>query len=100
MTIEKYALPLPESMRNAEADERSVELGRVWWHQGEPHAIVRPALTDPAIMGEVLAEMSWHFADAYAAQHGLSQVEALAAMRRGWLTAHERGDALAAKGAN
>ncbi len=89
----KYALPEPQGIEQAPADGTVLELARVWVAPTGPAITVRPAYDDPQAMGQMLAELSWHFAYAYEQKGGFTQREALEALKRGWLEGQANGDA-------
>jgi hypothetical protein len=89
----KWALKEPPSVEGAPEDGTVMELARLWINPGKPAITVRPAFRDPSAMGEMLAELSWHFASAYEQQGGMSMGEALAALRVGWARGHAAGEA-------
>lgn len=92
----KYSLPEPNAVIGGPDDGQTLELARLWWNRDTPEAVVRPAMSDPKMMGNLLAELCWHFADAYARHGGVPQAEAMKALRAGWTEGHARGDAAAA----
>ena len=88
-------LPIPDDIP-AEGGDTVLELARVWWNRTQPAMMIRPALTDPVLMGGILAELAWHFSRAYAGSHGLDQPETLKLIVKGWDEAHVRAAALPA----
>lgn len=88
-------LPIPDEIPAAGGDGVT-ELARVWWNGDVPAMIIRPALRDPALMGGVLAELSWNFSRAYAGSHGIDQAQALKEIVQGWQDAHQRAEGLKA----
>ncbi|RZI98029.1 MAG: DUF5076 domain-containing protein [Brevundimonas sp.] len=83
------ALPLPEGLQSEPADAVT-EIIRVWWNETQPAMIIRPALRDPATVGTVLAELAWHFSNAYAETKSMPREETLAAIRAGFDEAMRR----------
>ncbi|MFC5343837.1 DUF5076 domain-containing protein [Brevundimonas staleyi] len=90
-----YALPEPDEV-GAVTDGSAVELTRVWIGPQGPAIICRPAFDDPSTMGEMLAELCWHFAYAYEKNGGFTQEEAKALLKEGWARGHANGEAAAA----
>ena len=90
MSIDKRALPIPEVVRSKEESDQVVELIRVWWDEGAPRMVIRPALQKPATVGAILADRAWHFSQAYAEKNGTSQAQAMETIRDAWTEAHER----------
>ena len=88
-------LPIPDEV-SAEGGDTVLELARVWWNGDQPAMMIRPALTNPELMGAVLAELSWHFSRAYAGSHGLDQAGSLKSIVKGWNEAHVRAEGLPA----
>ncbi|MFN3931275.1 MAG: DUF5076 domain-containing protein [Brevundimonas sp.] len=93
-----YALPEPAGVETAPADGSVLELARVWLSPNGPAIMVRAAYDDPRAMGMMLAELCWHFAYAYEQKGGLTQRQALEALKRGWLEGHANGDAAEQQG--
>ena len=91
------ALPEPEGVANSATDGSVVELTRVWIGPQGPMILCRPAFEDPKAMGEMLAELCWHFAYAYEQRGGFTQREALDALKSGWSQGHANGEAAALK---
>ena len=95
----KFALPEPEGIADSATDGSVLELTRVWISPQGPVILCRPAYDDPRAMGEMLAELCWHFAHAYEQRGGFTQAEAREALKAGWLTGHANGEAAARQGA-
>lgn len=91
MSIENEALPIPEEV--IANPERSTELIRVWWNDRLPRMIIRPAMQDPAAIGDILAELAWHFSNAYAEKHGMDQAETYKTICDAWTAAHAHAEA-------
>ena len=89
----KYALPEPQGIEQAPTDGSVLELARVWVAPQGPVIMARPAYDDPRVMGQMLAELCWHFAHAYEQKGGVTQRQALEALKQGWLDGHANGDA-------
>lgn len=89
----KYALPEPQGIEQAPTDGSVLELARVWVSPQGPVIMARPAYDDPRVMGQMLAELCWHFAHAYEQKGGVTQRQALEALKQGWLDGHANGDA-------
>jgi hypothetical protein len=60
-------LTVPDSVA---ADDNAIELIRIWWSKDEPVMAVKPAFSDPAKFGELLAVAARHMAHGYAVRHG------------------------------
>ncbi|WOB77478.1 DUF5076 domain-containing protein [Brevundimonas nasdae] len=88
LTIDTQSLPVPEQVLSQPLD-RVVELARVWWSGDQPEMIIRPAAQDPKLMGMVLADLAWHFSNAYAAGPGLDQKDSLDRILEGWKDGHK-----------
>ena len=91
----KFALPEPEGIANSATDGSVVELTRVWIGPQGPTILCRPSFEDPKAMGEMLAELCWHFAHAYEQRGDFTNAEAKAALMAGWLQGHANGEAAA-----
>ena len=91
----KYALPEPDDCANATADGTVFELTRVWMGPTGPSILCRPVFDDPRAMGEMLAELCWHFAYAYEQTGRFSHDEAKALLKEGWEQGHRNGEAAA-----
>ena len=91
----KFALPEPEGIENSATDGSVMELTRVWIGPTGPAILCRPAFEDPRSMGEMLAELCWHFAHAYEQNGGFTNAEAKAALIAGWTQGHANGEAAA-----
>jgi hypothetical protein len=94
----KHALPEPYPVVGSPEDGTVVEVARVWIKAGPPAIFVRPAYDDPKAMGVILAELCWQFADAYQQHRGISQAEALDALKIGWAEGHRRAEAASTQG--
>lgn len=70
---EDFELTVPESVV---ADEKAIELLRMWWSKDEPVMSVKPAFNDPIKFGEMLAYAARHMAHGYAVRHGHNETEA------------------------
>ena len=98
MSAQDHALPIPDEVLALTDPDKAIEFIRAWWDGGQPRMVIRPVFDEPAAMGKLLAELSWHFSNAYAAKHGLDQAQAFEAIRKGWIDAHARADAARAGG--
>ena len=83
-TAKLYELSVPPEAVEQAADERTLELMRVWLVAGRPTMMLRPAFHDPKMFGVLLAETAHHLAQTYAARRGLDAAEARAAIETGW----------------
>lgn len=68
-----FQLKTPDSVA---ADDKAVEIVRMWWSQGEPVMSVKPAFDDPGKFGEMLAIAARHMAHGYAVRHGHDEKQA------------------------
>lgn len=93
MSIQDQALPIPDEVLALEDTEDAIEFIRAWWDGGQPRMMIRPAFSNPEVVGNILAELSWHFSNAYAQKHGLDQTQTFQAIRTAWSDAHARADA-------
>ena len=98
MSIEDRSLPIPDEVLAQNDPEKAIEFIRAWWDGDQPRMTIRPVFSEPAAVGSLLAELSWHFSNAYADKHGLNQAEAFEAIRKAWVDAHARADAARAGG--
>ena len=89
----KYALPEPVGIDKSAEDGSVLELTRVWITPNGPSILCRPAYDDPRAMGQLLAELAWHFAHSYEQLGGTTHADALAALRAGWTEGHTTADA-------
>lgn len=87
-------LPVPDGVPSA-PDDNVTELIRVWWNVDRTAMNIRPVLTDPYMVGEILAELAWHFSNGYAARQGLDRDATLAKIREGWTEATAKIDVAA-----
>ncbi|AQR61927.1 hypothetical protein BZG35_09900 [Brevundimonas sp. LM2] len=92
-----YALPEPDGIATAATDGSVLELTRVWIGPNGPSILCRPAYEDPRAMGEMLAELCWHFAHAYEQRGGVTHRDALEALKAGWSQGQANGEAAALK---
>jgi len=88
----KYALPEPRGVDTAPEDGTVMEVASVWINNTLPVIMVRPAYDDPKDMGHLLAELCWNFAHAYEKRGGMTQAQALEALKVGWIQGHKSGD--------
>ena len=89
-----YALPEPNGVGPI-TDGTAMELTRVWVSPQGPAILCRPAFEDPRSMGEMLAELCWHFAYAYQQTGRFTEEEAKALLKEGWAQGHTNGEAAA-----
>ncbi|MEG1451894.1 DUF5076 domain-containing protein [Brevundimonas sp.] len=89
--LEQRALPIPDNLNTG--SDQVLELARIWWNENGASMNIRPALREPAHMGTVLAELAWHFSNAYTEHHGLDQAAAFADILKGWEEAHAKASA-------
>ena len=68
-----FELTVPDSVA---ADEKAIELLRMWWSKDEPVMSVKPAFNDPIKFGELLAYAARHMAHGYAVRHGHNEAQA------------------------
>ena len=88
------ALPVPDGVPST-PDDAVTELIRVWWNRDRTAMNIRPVLTDPHMVGEILAELAWHFSNGYAERQGLDRDATLATIRKGWTEATSKIDVAA-----
>lgn len=69
----EFELTVPDSVA---ADEKAIELLRMWWSKEEPVMAVKPAFNDPIKFGELLAYAARHMAHGYAVRHGHNEAQA------------------------
>ena len=69
----EFELTVPDSVA---ADEKAIELLRMWWSKDEPVMAVKPAFNDPIKFGELLAYAARHMAHGYAVRHGHDEKQA------------------------
>jgi len=87
--LTERALPLPEGLSEVEGVD-NIELARIWWQEGMPRMIIRPMLADRKLVGTMLAQLAYHFSQAYEERTGQPQPEALKEIQQGWAEAHAR----------
>lgn len=68
-----FELRTPDSVAS---DPDAIELIRMWWSRNEPVMSVKPAFSDPAKFGELLAIAARHMAHGYAVRHGHDETTA------------------------
>ena len=67
---EEHQLKTPESVA---ADPEAIEILRMWWSNKEPVMSIKPAFSDPAMFGRMLAYAANHMAHGYHVRHGLDE---------------------------
>lgn len=87
LTIDTQSLPIPEEVLGQPL-ERVAELARVWWSDNQPQMMIRPAAEDPMLIGLIIADLAWHFSNAYAANGKFAQEEAFERIVKGWDDGH------------
>lgn len=98
LTLETQSLPVPDEVMDLPL-ERVAELARVWWADNQPQMMIRPAAEDPMLIGIIIADLAWHFSNAYAASGKFEQHEALSRILAGWEEGHRIRIELKAGGA-
>ena len=67
---EEHQLKTPDSVA---ADPEAIEILRMWWSKQEPVMSIKPAFSDPAMFGRMLAYAATHMAHGYKVRHGLDE---------------------------
>lgn len=67
---EEHQLKTPASVA---ADPEAIEILRMWWSNREPVMSIKPAFSDPAMFGRMLAYAATHMAHGYKVRHGLDE---------------------------
>ena len=67
---EDFQLKTPDSVA---ADPEAIEILRMWWSKQEPVMSIKPAFSDPAMFGRMLAYAATHMAHGYKVRHGLDE---------------------------
>ena len=67
---EEHQLKTPDSVA---ADPEAIEILRMWWSKQEPVMSIKPAFSDPAMFGRMLAYAATHMAHGYRVRHGLDE---------------------------
>ena len=67
---EEHQLKTPDSVA---ADPEAIEILRMWWTKQEPVMSIKPAFSDPAMFGRMLAYAATHMAHGYKVRHGLDE---------------------------
>ena len=67
---EEHQLKTPDSVA---ADPEAIEILRMWWTKQEPVMSIKPAFSDPAMFGRMLAYAATHMAHGYRVRHGLDE---------------------------
>ena len=67
---EDHQLKTPASVA---ADPEAIEVLRMWWSNKEPVMSIKPAFSDPAMFGRMLAYAATHMAHGYKVRHGLDE---------------------------
>ena len=93
MSVQDQARPIPDEVLAQTDPDKAVEFIRAWWDDGQPRMVIRPVFEKPDAVGTLLAELSWHFSNAYAQKYGLDQAETFKAIRAAWDDAHVQADA-------
>jgi len=70
---EQFQLKTPDSVA---ADPEAIEIIRMWWSKNEPVMSVKPAFSDPAQFGRLLAVAARHMAHGYNVRHGHDEKQA------------------------
>ncbi|HYC74748.1 DUF5076 domain-containing protein [Brevundimonas sp.] len=55
------------------ADPDAIEVLRMWWSNREPVMSIKPAFSDPAMFGRMLAYAATHMAHGYKVRHGMDE---------------------------
>ena len=67
---EEHQLKTPPSVA---ADPEAIEILRMWWSNKEPVMSIKPAFSDPAMFGRMLAYAATHMAHGYKVRHGMDE---------------------------
>ena len=67
---EEHQLKTPASVV---ADPEAIEIMRMWWSKQEPVMSIKPAFSDPAMFGRMLAYAATHMAHGYKVRHGMDE---------------------------
>ena len=67
---EEHQLKTPDSVA---ADPEAIEILRMWWTNQEPVMSIKPAFSDPAMFGRMLAYAATHMAHGYKVRHGMDE---------------------------
>ena len=67
---EDHQLKTPPSVA---ADPDAIEVLRMWWSKKEPVMAIKPAFSDPAMFGRMLAYAATHMAHGYKVRHGMDE---------------------------
>ena len=67
---EDFQLKTPDSVA---ADPEAIEILRMWWSNKEPVMSIKPAFSDPAMFGRMLAYAATHMAHGYKVRHGMDE---------------------------
>ena len=67
---EEHQLKTPDSVA---ADPEAIEILRMWWSNKEPVMSIKPAFSDPAMFGRMLAYAATHMAHGYQVRHGMDE---------------------------
>jgi hypothetical protein len=74
-------LPIPAAVA---ADERAIELGRIWAAGGKQHVSLATGIwDDPANWGIMLVDLARHAANTYGASTGMTREAVLARIKEG-----------------
>ncbi|MEQ7154422.1 DUF5076 domain-containing protein [Brevundimonas aurifodinae] len=68
----RTAIQVPDSVT---ADDRAIELVRLWWSNDEPVMAIKPAFDDPKAYGHMLAIAARNVAHVYNQAKGLDEAE-------------------------
>ena len=93
-TLDDLALPIPPAIVDAPINGETHEIVRAWWDGQRPRMTMRSSFGDHRLVGNLLAEMSWHFAQAYAKQSGADRDAILADVRQRWTEMHAQFERL------
>lgn len=85
----EFELVTPDSVAS---DPQAIELTRMWWSKGEPVMSIKPAFSDPAQYGQMLALAARHMAHGYAVRHGQDERQAYNRILEGFSEVLKRND--------
>ena len=88
---EQRALAIPPAIAEAATlAPETHELIRVWWDGKQPRMMIRSTFDDPSNVGTLLAELAWHFSEAYAQRLGQDRDAILQDITRAWTAQQAR----------
>jgi|GEM_PF-486451 len=86
--LEERALPIPPAVADVPVNEFTHEIVRAWWDGERPRMMIRATFNDYRMAGTMLAELAYHFANAYAVAQNLNRDEVLKGLLAQWDEIH------------